>query len=144
MLQGSKNIEVDGDEDEEAEEDSLIHPAQVFAPKSLILVSRLDYPEIFRVIRHLKIESCLFSVCSGGITRFFFNQIILLSCNSEMWIMYFVLSTSWVKLDQVSIFVSYGWIRRVVLWFSERLNFLNFLSQFVQILWCLALAYLLC
>ncbi|XP_024150980.1 myotubularin-related protein 13 isoform X2 [Oryzias melastigma] len=47
-LQGSKNIEVDGDEDEEAEEDSLIHPAQVFAPKSLILVSRLDYPEIFR------------------------------------------------------------------------------------------------
>uniref|UniRef100_A0A8C3G0V8 SET binding factor 2 n=1 Tax=Cyclopterus lumpus TaxID=8103 RepID=A0A8C3G0V8_CYCLU len=36
-LQGSKSIEADGDEDEE-----------VFAPKSLILVSRLDYPEIFR------------------------------------------------------------------------------------------------
>uniref|UniRef100_A0A671X0K4 SET binding factor 2 n=1 Tax=Sparus aurata TaxID=8175 RepID=A0A671X0K4_SPAAU len=36
------------DEDEEAEEDGLIQPAQVFAPKSLILVSRLDYPEIFR------------------------------------------------------------------------------------------------
>uniref|UniRef100_A0A4W6E643 SET binding factor 2 n=1 Tax=Lates calcarifer TaxID=8187 RepID=A0A4W6E643_LATCA len=35
-------------EDEEAEEDGLIQPAQVFAPKSLILVSRLDYPEIFR------------------------------------------------------------------------------------------------
>uniref|UniRef100_A0A671WRP9 SET binding factor 2 n=1 Tax=Sparus aurata TaxID=8175 RepID=A0A671WRP9_SPAAU len=34
--------------DEEAEEDGLIQPAQVFAPKSLILVSRLDYPEIFR------------------------------------------------------------------------------------------------
>uniref|UniRef100_A0A3Q4HFB0 SET binding factor 2 n=1 Tax=Neolamprologus brichardi TaxID=32507 RepID=A0A3Q4HFB0_NEOBR len=33
---------------EEAEEDGLIQPAQVFAPKSLILVSRLDYPEIFR------------------------------------------------------------------------------------------------
>uniref|UniRef100_A0A4W6E7X0 SET binding factor 2 n=1 Tax=Lates calcarifer TaxID=8187 RepID=A0A4W6E7X0_LATCA len=32
----------------EAEEDGLIQPAQVFAPKSLILVSRLDYPEIFR------------------------------------------------------------------------------------------------
>uniref|UniRef100_A0A8C5N5U4 SET binding factor 2 n=1 Tax=Gouania willdenowi TaxID=441366 RepID=A0A8C5N5U4_GOUWI len=48
-LQGSKSIEVDGDEDEEAEEDDgLIQPAQVFAPKSLILVSRLDYPEIFR------------------------------------------------------------------------------------------------
>uniref|UniRef100_A0A8C7Y641 SET binding factor 2 n=1 Tax=Oryzias sinensis TaxID=183150 RepID=A0A8C7Y641_9TELE len=42
------NLQADGDEDEEAEEDSLIHPAQVFAPKSLILVSRLDYPEIFR------------------------------------------------------------------------------------------------
>uniref|UniRef100_A0A3B3B4P7 SET binding factor 2 n=1 Tax=Oryzias melastigma TaxID=30732 RepID=A0A3B3B4P7_ORYME len=40
------NLQVN--EDEEAEEDSLIHPAQVFAPKSLILVSRLDYPEIFR------------------------------------------------------------------------------------------------
>ncbi|XP_047436202.1 myotubularin-related protein 13 isoform X2 [Mugil cephalus] len=47
-LQGSKSIEADGDEDEEAEEDGLIQPAQVFAPKSLILVSRLDYPEIFR------------------------------------------------------------------------------------------------
>ncbi|KAJ7986078.1 hypothetical protein DPEC_G00347070 [Dallia pectoralis] len=43
-LQGTKNIEADEDE----EEDCLIQPAQVFAPKSLILVSRLDYPEIFR------------------------------------------------------------------------------------------------
>uniref|UniRef100_A0A3B4T3C3 SET binding factor 2 n=1 Tax=Seriola dumerili TaxID=41447 RepID=A0A3B4T3C3_SERDU len=42
------NLQADGDEDEEAEEDDLIQPAQVFAPKSLILVSRLDYPEIFR------------------------------------------------------------------------------------------------
>uniref|UniRef100_A0A3Q1F288 SET binding factor 2 n=1 Tax=Acanthochromis polyacanthus TaxID=80966 RepID=A0A3Q1F288_9TELE len=33
---------------QEEEEDGLIQPAQVFAPKSLILVSRLDYPEIFR------------------------------------------------------------------------------------------------
>lgn len=49
--QGSKSIEADGDEDEEAEEDGLIQPAQAFAPKSLILVSRLDYPEIFRVIK---------------------------------------------------------------------------------------------
>uniref|UniRef100_A0A3Q2D7J4 SET binding factor 2 n=1 Tax=Cyprinodon variegatus TaxID=28743 RepID=A0A3Q2D7J4_CYPVA len=32
----------------EEEEDGLIQPAQIFAPKSLILVSRLDYPEIFR------------------------------------------------------------------------------------------------
>ncbi|XP_076879735.1 myotubularin-related protein 13 isoform X2 [Brachyhypopomus gauderio] len=43
-LQGTKTLE--GDEEEE--EDGLIHPAQVFAPKSLILVSRLDFPEIFR------------------------------------------------------------------------------------------------
>ncbi|KAK1798181.1 hypothetical protein P4O66_000499 [Electrophorus voltai] len=45
-LQGTKTPE--GDEDEDEEEDGLIHPAQVFAPKSLILVSRLDFPEIFR------------------------------------------------------------------------------------------------
>lgn len=57
MFQGSKSIEADGDEDEEEEEDGLIQPAQVFAPKSLILVSRLDYPEIFRVIRHHMIVS---------------------------------------------------------------------------------------
>uniref|UniRef100_A0A4W4G1G0 SET binding factor 2 n=1 Tax=Electrophorus electricus TaxID=8005 RepID=A0A4W4G1G0_ELEEL len=43
---GTKTPE--GDEDEDEEEDGLIHPAQVFAPKSLILVSRLDFPEIFR------------------------------------------------------------------------------------------------
>lgn len=49
FIQGSKAIEADGDEDEE--EDGLVQPAQVFAPKSLILVSRLDYPEIFRVRR---------------------------------------------------------------------------------------------
>ncbi|NXT50756.1 MTMRD protein, partial [Pluvianellus socialis] len=30
------------------EESGLIPPAEVFAPKSLVLVSRLDYPEIFR------------------------------------------------------------------------------------------------
>ncbi|XP_056134125.1 myotubularin-related protein 13 isoform X2 [Lampris incognitus] len=46
-LLGPKRIEADGDEDEE-EDDGLVQPAQVFAPKSLILVSRLDYPEIFR------------------------------------------------------------------------------------------------
>ncbi|XP_066556941.1 myotubularin-related protein 13 isoform X2 [Amia ocellicauda] len=46
-LQGSKNEEIDGDEDGD-EENGLIQPAQVFAPKSLILVSRLDFPEIFR------------------------------------------------------------------------------------------------
>ena len=50
MFQGSKAVEADG-EDEVDEEDGLIQPAQVFAPKSLILVSRLDYPEIFRVTR---------------------------------------------------------------------------------------------
>uniref|UniRef100_A0A8C5U0X9 SET binding factor 2 n=1 Tax=Malurus cyaneus samueli TaxID=2593467 RepID=A0A8C5U0X9_9PASS len=41
-LQGSKEIEGE-------EESGLIPPAEVFAPKSLVLVSRLDYPEIFRV-----------------------------------------------------------------------------------------------
>ncbi|XP_053369013.1 myotubularin-related protein 13 isoform X1 [Clarias gariepinus] len=45
-LQGTKTLQGDGDEDEE--EDGLIQPAQAFAPKSLILVSRLDFPEIFR------------------------------------------------------------------------------------------------
>uniref|UniRef100_A0A8C6XJN5 SET binding factor 2 n=1 Tax=Naja naja TaxID=35670 RepID=A0A8C6XJN5_NAJNA len=30
------------------QESGLIQPAEVFAPKSLVLVSRLDYPEIFR------------------------------------------------------------------------------------------------
>lgn len=47
FLQGTKTLRGDGDEDEE--EDGLIQPAQAFAPKSLILVSRLDFPEIFRV-----------------------------------------------------------------------------------------------
>uniref|UniRef100_A0A8C9T349 SET binding factor 2 n=1 Tax=Scleropages formosus TaxID=113540 RepID=A0A8C9T349_SCLFO len=42
------NLQMDGDEDEEEEQNCLIKPAQVFAPKSLILVSRLDFPEIFR------------------------------------------------------------------------------------------------
>ncbi|KAM8939847.1 myotubularin-related protein 13 [Pelodytes ibericus] len=43
-LQGTKQENSDGEEDESG----LIRPAQVFAPKSLVLVSRLDYPEIFR------------------------------------------------------------------------------------------------
>ncbi|XP_031443028.1 myotubularin-related protein 13 isoform X2 [Clupea harengus] len=48
-LQGSKAaVEGEGEEDDEEEEDGLVQPAQVFAPKSLILVSRLDQPEIFR------------------------------------------------------------------------------------------------
>lgn len=47
FIQGTKTLQ--GDEDEDEEEDGLIQPAQVFAPKSLILVSRLDFPEIFRV-----------------------------------------------------------------------------------------------
>ncbi|XP_072574183.1 myotubularin-related protein 13-like isoform X3 [Paramormyrops kingsleyae] len=46
-LQGMKAGERDGDEDGE-EVDGLIKPAQVFAPKSLILVSRVDLPDIFR------------------------------------------------------------------------------------------------
>ncbi|XP_068116475.1 myotubularin-related protein 13 isoform X1 [Hyperolius riggenbachi] len=43
-LQGSKRSHSDGDD----EDSGLIQPAQVFAPKSLVLVSRLDYAEIFR------------------------------------------------------------------------------------------------
>ncbi|XP_071974941.1 myotubularin-related protein 13 isoform X3 [Engystomops pustulosus] len=43
-LQGTKHDHSDGDD----EDSGLIQPAQVFAPKSLVLVSRLDYPEIFR------------------------------------------------------------------------------------------------
>ncbi|XP_073514007.1 myotubularin-related protein 13 [Phyllobates terribilis] len=43
-LQGTKRDHSDGDDDDSG----LIQPAQVFAPKSLVLVSRLDYPEIFR------------------------------------------------------------------------------------------------
>lgn len=72
MFQGSKSIEADGDQDEESEENGLIQPAQVFAPKSLILMSRLDYPEIFRVITCSMIKShslssfiSLFSSCSS-------------------------------------------------------------------------------
>lgn len=57
MFQRKKSIEADGDEDDGTEENYLIQPAQVFSPKSLILVSRLDYPEIFRVIRHHLIKS---------------------------------------------------------------------------------------
>uniref|UniRef100_A0A452U781 SET binding factor 2 n=1 Tax=Ursus maritimus TaxID=29073 RepID=A0A452U781_URSMA len=43
-LQGTKKEEIEG----EVEVSGLIQPAEVFAPKSLVLVSRLDYPEIFR------------------------------------------------------------------------------------------------
>lgn len=57
MFQRAKSIEADGDEDDDTEENYLIKPAQVFSPKSLILVSRLDYPEIFRVIRYHLIKS---------------------------------------------------------------------------------------
>ncbi|KAM4667185.1 myotubularin-related protein 13 isoform 2-T2 [Amazona ochrocephala] len=41
-------INLQGKEIEGEEESGLIPPAEVFAPKSLVLVSRLDYPEIFR------------------------------------------------------------------------------------------------
>ncbi|XP_052569045.1 myotubularin-related protein 13 isoform X2 [Peromyscus californicus insignis] len=42
-LQGTKKEEIEGEE-----VSALIQPAEVFAPKSLVLVSRLDYPEISR------------------------------------------------------------------------------------------------
>lgn len=35
--------------DEVDEEPAVVQSAQVFAPKSLVLVSRLDYTEVFRV-----------------------------------------------------------------------------------------------
>ncbi|NWY31450.1 MTMRD protein, partial [Pheucticus melanocephalus] len=48
LQQGTK-IQEEGTKEIEGEEESgLIQPAEVFAPKSLVLVSRLDYPEIFR------------------------------------------------------------------------------------------------
>lgn len=37
--------------DEADEEPAVVQSAQVFAPKSLVLVSRLDYTEVFRVRR---------------------------------------------------------------------------------------------
>ncbi|XP_069479764.1 myotubularin-related protein 13 isoform X4 [Ambystoma mexicanum] len=43
-LQGIKHEEIETEDDESG----LIQPAQVFAPKSLVMVSRLDYHDIFR------------------------------------------------------------------------------------------------
>uniref|UniRef100_A0A7M4EBI7 SET binding factor 2 n=1 Tax=Crocodylus porosus TaxID=8502 RepID=A0A7M4EBI7_CROPO len=59
----------------EEEESGLIQPAEVFAPKSLVLVSRLDYPEIFRACLGLiytvyvdslsvSLESLIANLCS--------------------------------------------------------------------------------
>jgi hypothetical protein len=39
---------------DEDEVPGLVQPAQVFAPKSLVLVSRLDHTEVFRVQRTSK------------------------------------------------------------------------------------------
>ncbi|NWZ35284.1 MTMRD protein, partial [Brachypodius atriceps] len=48
-LQSETKRQEEGTKEIEGEEESgLIQPAEVFAPKSLVLVSRLDYPEIFR------------------------------------------------------------------------------------------------
>lgn len=38
--------------DEVDEEPAVVQSAQLFAPKSLVLVSRLDYTEVFRVRTH--------------------------------------------------------------------------------------------
>ncbi|CAM5160610.1 unnamed protein product [Natator depressus] len=68
-LQGTK--ETEGEE----EDSGLIQPAEVFAPKSLVLVSRLDYPEIFRACLGLiytvhvdslsvSLESLIANLCS--------------------------------------------------------------------------------
>uniref|UniRef100_A0A670I4L6 SET binding factor 2 n=1 Tax=Podarcis muralis TaxID=64176 RepID=A0A670I4L6_PODMU len=69
-LQGEMEGETEGEE-----ETGLIQPAEVFAPKSLVLVSRLDYPEIFRACLglvytvyvdnlHVSLESIIANLCS--------------------------------------------------------------------------------
>uniref|UniRef100_A0A7M4EBZ0 SET binding factor 2 n=1 Tax=Crocodylus porosus TaxID=8502 RepID=A0A7M4EBZ0_CROPO len=69
LFKGTK--ETEGEE----EESGLIQPAEVFAPKSLVLVSRLDYPEIFRACLGLiytvyvdslsvSLESLIANLCS--------------------------------------------------------------------------------
>lgn len=47
QLQKAEKSEADEADDEPA----VVQSAQVFAPKSLVLVSRLDYTEVFRVRR---------------------------------------------------------------------------------------------
>ncbi|NXU77994.1 MTMR5 protein, partial [Oreotrochilus melanogaster] len=44
-----RNGEGKEEEEEGVEPSSPVQPAQLFAPKSLVLVSRLDHPEVFRV-----------------------------------------------------------------------------------------------
>ncbi|XP_061618330.1 myotubularin-related protein 5 isoform X2 [Phyllopteryx taeniolatus] len=50
--EGQDNLQLQkapaGEVDEVDEEPTIIQPAQVFAPKSLVLVSRLDYTDVFR------------------------------------------------------------------------------------------------
>uniref|UniRef100_A0A674I7W4 SET binding factor 2 n=1 Tax=Terrapene triunguis TaxID=2587831 RepID=A0A674I7W4_9SAUR len=69
VFKGTK--ETEGEE----EESGLIQPAEVFAPKSLVVVSRLDYPEIFRACLGLiytvhvdslnvSLESLIANLCS--------------------------------------------------------------------------------
>lgn len=47
--------------DEVDEEPAVVQPAKVFAPKSLVLVSRLDYTEVYRV-RHISVSNLLLSL----------------------------------------------------------------------------------
>uniref|UniRef100_A0A8C5AKR1 SET binding factor 2 n=1 Tax=Gadus morhua TaxID=8049 RepID=A0A8C5AKR1_GADMO len=69
---------IDGDGDEDEEEDGMVQPAQVFAPKSLILVSRLDFPEIFRgclgLIYTVYIDSLSFPL-EGLVANLFIFQV---------------------------------------------------------------------
>uniref|UniRef100_A0A8C5BW79 SET binding factor 2 n=1 Tax=Gadus morhua TaxID=8049 RepID=A0A8C5BW79_GADMO len=59
-------------------EDGMVQPAQVFAPKSLILVSRLDFPEIFRgclgLIYTVYIDSLSFPL-EGLVANLFIFQV---------------------------------------------------------------------
>uniref|UniRef100_A0A8D2LJW5 SET binding factor 2 n=1 Tax=Varanus komodoensis TaxID=61221 RepID=A0A8D2LJW5_VARKO len=70
-----QGIELGSRETDGEEESGLIQPAEVFAPKSLVLVSRLDYPEIFRACLGLvytayvdnlnvSLESLIANLCS--------------------------------------------------------------------------------
>uniref|UniRef100_A0A8D2LJK2 SET binding factor 2 n=1 Tax=Varanus komodoensis TaxID=61221 RepID=A0A8D2LJK2_VARKO len=69
------NLQVNTCKTDGEEESGLIQPAEVFAPKSLVLVSRLDYPEIFRACLGLvytayvdnlnvSLESLIANLCS--------------------------------------------------------------------------------
>ncbi|KAM6943239.1 myotubularin-related protein 13 isoform 2-T2 [Xenentodon cancila] len=132
-LQGSKSIEADGDEDEEAEEDSLIQPAQVFAPKSLILVSRLDYPEIFRgclgLIYTVHIDSLSFPL-EGLVANLFTFQVPVTGGSQKL----FSLGAGDRQLIQTPLSVTLPVTYRSVAMLFQQLGIQNVLSLFCAVL----------